>query len=91
MLRGLLAIAAIGVITPSLLSFQLIAVRLGLAARRRIPVAFHRGVCACLGVRIRRIGRKAVAAPDGAGSARPGGRGRAGGMSSCIPFCGKTG
>ena len=58
MLRGLLAFAAIGLLTLSLLPFQLIAVRLGLGARRAIPVAFHRAVCACLGVRIRQVGRK---------------------------------
>ena len=56
MLRGLVAFTAIGVLTLSLLPFQLIAVRLGLGARRRIPVAFHRAVCACLGVRIRQVG-----------------------------------
>lgn len=63
MLRGLLSFTAIGLLTLSLLPFQLIAVRLGLGARRRIPVAFHRAVCASLGVRIHEVGRKANAHP----------------------------
>jgi lyso-ornithine lipid O-acyltransferase len=36
---------------------QMIAVRLRLGARHAIPAAFHRAVCALLGVRIREVGR----------------------------------
>jgi 1-acyl-sn-glycerol-3-phosphate acyltransferase len=58
MLRALIAFASIGILTLVLLPFQLVAVRLKLDARRRIPVLYHRAVCVILGVRIREIGRR---------------------------------
>jgi 1-acyl-sn-glycerol-3-phosphate acyltransferase len=58
MLRLSYVFTAIAVITAVLLPFQWIAVKLGLPLRRRIPVLFHRMMCAILGVRVRVIGRK---------------------------------
>src|SRR4029077_17442171 len=58
MLRLGYVLAAIAVVTAVLLPFQWIAVKLGLPLRRRIPVLFHRMMCAILGVRVRVIGRK---------------------------------
>ena len=61
--RALFAFATIGALTLLLLPFQWLAVRFALNGRRRIPVLFHRAVCAILGVRIRQAGRKIDAAP----------------------------
>jgi 1-acyl-sn-glycerol-3-phosphate acyltransferase len=58
MLRPVLVFASIGAITLALLPFQWVAVKLNLPLRRRIPVLYHRMVCAILGVRLRVIGRK---------------------------------
>jgi 1-acyl-sn-glycerol-3-phosphate acyltransferase len=58
MLRLGYVFAAIAAITAALLPLQWIAVKLALPLRRRIPVLFHRMVCAILGVRVRVIGRK---------------------------------
>jgi 1-acyl-sn-glycerol-3-phosphate acyltransferase len=57
MLRLGLTCAALGATTLSLLPFQWLAVRLNLPARRRIPVLYHRMVCAILGLRIHVNGR----------------------------------
>jgi len=56
MLRVALVGTAIGVITVALIPFQWLAVRMRLPARRRIPVLYHRLVCALIGVRIRIVG-----------------------------------
>ena len=58
MLRAAYVFAAAGAITLVLLPFQAIAVCLGLPLRRRIPMRFHRMVCALLGVRVREIGSR---------------------------------
>jgi lyso-ornithine lipid O-acyltransferase len=58
MLRLSYVFTAIGTITTVLLPFQWIAVRFALPLRRRIPMLFHRLVCAILGVRVRVTGRK---------------------------------
>src|SRR5262245_66580725 len=58
MLRLVFVFAAIGAITLALLPFQTVAVWLGLPLRRRIPVRYHRLMCAILGVRVREIGRR---------------------------------
>jgi 1-acyl-sn-glycerol-3-phosphate acyltransferase len=58
MLRLGYVFAALGAITAALLPFQWIAVKLALPPRRRIPVLYHRLVCAILGVRVHVIGRK---------------------------------
>lgn len=56
MLRAALVGAAIGAITVTLIPVQWLAVRLRLPVRRRIPVFYHRLVCALIGVRIRAVG-----------------------------------
>ena len=61
--RALFAFATIGALVFLLMPFQWLAVRFGLAWRRRIPVLFHRAVCAILGVRIHEVGRKIDAVP----------------------------
>jgi lyso-ornithine lipid O-acyltransferase len=58
MLRLCYAFATISALTSALLPFQWVAVWLDLPLRRRIPVLYHRMVCAILGVRVRVIGRK---------------------------------
>jgi 1-acyl-sn-glycerol-3-phosphate acyltransferase len=58
MFRLVYVFAAIGAITLALLPFQALAVWLDLPLRRRIPVRYHRMVCAILGVRVREIGRR---------------------------------
>jgi lyso-ornithine lipid O-acyltransferase len=58
MLRLCCALTAIAVLTIALLPFQAIAVWLDLPPQRRIPVLFHRLVCAILGVRVRESGRR---------------------------------
>jgi lyso-ornithine lipid O-acyltransferase len=58
MLRIVFVFTAVGAITLALLPVQAVAVRLGLPLRRRIPVRFHRMVCALLGIRVREIGRR---------------------------------
>jgi 1-acyl-sn-glycerol-3-phosphate acyltransferase len=56
MLRLVCTFAAFGALTLALLPFQAVAVALELPLRRRIPVLYHRLMCAILGVRIREIG-----------------------------------
>jgi 1-acyl-sn-glycerol-3-phosphate acyltransferase len=63
MLRLGYALTAIGAITIALLPFQAIAVALDLSWQRRIPVLFHRMVCAILGVRVRETGRRIAEHP----------------------------
>jgi 1-acyl-sn-glycerol-3-phosphate acyltransferase len=58
MLRRVYVFAAVGAITLALLPFQAVAVWLDLPLRRRIPVRFHRMVCAILGIRVRESGRR---------------------------------
>jgi lyso-ornithine lipid O-acyltransferase len=58
MLRAAYVFAAVGAITLALLPFQAVAVWLGLPLRRRIPMRFHRMVCALLGVRVRETGSR---------------------------------
>src|SRR5262249_19153294 len=50
--------AVVGAITLALLPFQAVAVWLDLPLRRRIPVRYHRMVCAILGVRLHEMGRR---------------------------------
>jgi 1-acyl-sn-glycerol-3-phosphate acyltransferase len=58
MVRVVLVIAAIAVITFPLMPVQWLAIRFNLGARRRIPVIYHRMVCAILGVRVRVVGER---------------------------------
>src|SRR3984957_4852369 len=58
MLRACLAFTAIAAVPVPLLPFQAIAVWLDLPLRRRIPVFYHRTICAILGVRVRVVGRR---------------------------------
>ena len=58
MLRLVYALTVVGVFTLALLPVQAVAVRLGLPLRRRIPVWFHRVVCAVLGIRVHETGRR---------------------------------
>jgi 1-acyl-sn-glycerol-3-phosphate acyltransferase len=53
MLRVALIGVAIAVLTALLMPFQLVSLWLGLSARRRIPVLYHRAICALFGVRAR--------------------------------------
>ncbi|MGZ5897290.1 MAG: lyso-ornithine lipid O-acyltransferase [Xanthobacteraceae bacterium] len=62
-MRLLIVIAAIAVITTALLPFQWFAVRFGRPARRRIPVLYHRMICALLGVRVNVVGRRSQSHP----------------------------
>ena len=58
MLRLVYVFGAIGAITIALLPLQWLAVKFALPLRRRIPMLFHRMVCAILGVRVRVTGAK---------------------------------
>jgi 1-acyl-sn-glycerol-3-phosphate acyltransferase len=58
MVRVVFVITAIAVITFPLMPVQWLAIRLNLGARRRIPVMYHRMICAILGVRIRVVGER---------------------------------
>ena len=58
MVRVVLVIATIVVITFPLMPVQWLALRLHLGAGRRIPVVYHRMLCAILGVRIRVVGQR---------------------------------
>jgi 1-acyl-sn-glycerol-3-phosphate acyltransferase len=58
MLRVILVGAAVGVVTLVLIPFQWIAVTFRLPARRRIPVFYHRIVCALLDVRVTVVGTR---------------------------------
>ncbi len=63
MLRAAFVFAALGAATLALLPFQAIAVWLDLPLRRRIPLRYHRMVCAMLGIRIRESGRRMAEHP----------------------------
>jgi 1-acyl-sn-glycerol-3-phosphate acyltransferase len=62
-MRLRIVIAAIAVITIALIPFQWMAVRFALPARRRIPVFYHRMICALIGVRVRVIGQRSEQHP----------------------------
>jgi len=63
MLRVALVAFAIAVITLVLIPAQWLSVVLRLPTRRAIPVAYHRMICAMLGVRIRVVGARARTHP----------------------------
>jgi 1-acyl-sn-glycerol-3-phosphate acyltransferase len=58
MLRVAFVAAAVAVITFPLVPLQWIAVRLDLSLQRRIPVLYHRMLCAILGIRVRVVGTR---------------------------------
>src|SRR5262245_34159710 len=58
MLRLVYVFAAFGAITLALLPFQAVAVWLDLPLRRRLPVRYHRMLCAILGIRVHEVGRR---------------------------------
>jgi 1-acyl-sn-glycerol-3-phosphate acyltransferase len=58
MVRVVFVITAIAVITFPLMPVQWLAIRFNLGARRRIPMMYHRMLCAILGVRIRIVGQR---------------------------------
>jgi lyso-ornithine lipid O-acyltransferase len=58
MVRVVFVMAAIAVVTFPLMPIQWAAIRLNLAAQRRIPVIYHRTLCAILGVKIRVVGTR---------------------------------
>jgi 1-acyl-sn-glycerol-3-phosphate acyltransferase len=57
-MRQLIVLAAIAIITTTLIPFQWLAVKFAHPARRCIPVFYHRMICALIGVRVRVIGRR---------------------------------
>jgi lyso-ornithine lipid O-acyltransferase len=63
MLRVILVGTAVGVVTLVLIPFQWVAVTLRLPARRRIPVLYHRIVCALLDVRVTVVGARVEERP----------------------------
>ena len=63
MLRLVFVLLAVAIITFPLMPVQWVAVALKRPLRRRIPVFYHRAVCALLGVRIRVIGAPMHAHP----------------------------
>jgi 1-acyl-sn-glycerol-3-phosphate acyltransferase len=58
MVRVVLVIATIAAITFPLMPVQWLAIRLNLGAQRRIPMMYHRTLCAILGVKIRVVGER---------------------------------
>src|SRR5262245_34649218 len=58
MLRVALVAAAVAAITIPLMPLQWLSLRLRLPTRRAIPVAYHRALCALLGVRVRVAGER---------------------------------
>ena len=58
MLRVALVAAAVAAITITLMPLQWLSLRLRLPTRRAIPVAYHRTMCALLGVRVRVAGER---------------------------------
>jgi lyso-ornithine lipid O-acyltransferase len=58
MLRVALVAAAVAAITVTLIPLQWLSLRLRLPTRRAIPVAYHRMLCALLGVRVRVAGER---------------------------------
>jgi lyso-ornithine lipid O-acyltransferase len=63
MLRIAAVTVAVTTITVVLIPLQWLAIRLGLPARRAIPVAYHRALCTVLGLRIRSEGQRVAARP----------------------------
>ncbi|MBI3436097.1 MAG: 1-acyl-sn-glycerol-3-phosphate acyltransferase [Proteobacteria bacterium] len=55
-MRFAFVLAAMAAITFPLMPVQWLAIRFNLAARRRIPIIYHRMICAILGIRITRVG-----------------------------------
>jgi len=58
MLRVTFVVTTIGAMTAALLPFQWLAVRFNWPMRRRIPMFYHRIVCAILGVRVEQRGQR---------------------------------
>src|SRR5262249_31602669 len=58
MFRLVFVFVAFAAMTLALLPFQALAVWLGLPLRRRIPVRYHRMVCALLGIRLHEVGER---------------------------------
>lgn len=56
--RAILVLALLGIITAALIPMQWLSVALQLRSRRRIPMLYHRIVCALIGVRVHRIGER---------------------------------
>jgi lyso-ornithine lipid O-acyltransferase len=63
MLRIAAVTAAVTTITVVLIPLQWLAIRLGLPARRAIPVAYHRAICTLLGLRVQTMGSPAAVRP----------------------------
>jgi lyso-ornithine lipid O-acyltransferase len=63
MIRVIFIITAFAVLTLVLLPFQLIGMTFDLRLQRSIPHLYHRILCALIGVRIREIGERSIAAP----------------------------
>jgi lyso-ornithine lipid O-acyltransferase len=63
MLRVVAVSTAFAALTLLLIPFQWASVALQLPLRRKIPVIYHRMLCALLRVRIRQVGERAQAAP----------------------------
>jgi lyso-ornithine lipid O-acyltransferase len=63
MFRVVLVGAAIAAVTFVLIPFQWVAVALRLPARRRIPVLYHRTVCALVGVHVTVVGARGSERP----------------------------
>jgi 1-acyl-sn-glycerol-3-phosphate acyltransferase len=63
MVRIAVVTAAVTTITVVLIPLQWLSVRFGLPARRAIPVAYHRAICALLGLRVHTVGRPAAVRP----------------------------
>jgi 1-acyl-sn-glycerol-3-phosphate acyltransferase len=63
MIRIVLVSAAIATITVALIPLQWLSIALRLPTRRSIPTAYHRVICALLGVRIATVGARHSAHP----------------------------
>jgi 1-acyl-sn-glycerol-3-phosphate acyltransferase len=61
MLRIVAVASAIVLVTATLVPLQFVAIKLRLPLQRRIPILFHRILCALLGVRVRVIGERHIA------------------------------
>lgn len=63
MLRVISVGLLLGLITAALIPLQWLSVIFGLSARRKIPMLYHRSVCAIIGVRVQVVGRRAERHP----------------------------
>lgn len=63
MIRPLLIAIAVALLTLLLLPLQLAAIALRLPLQRRVPMFYHRVVCALIGVRVREIGIRSADRP----------------------------